>query len=261
MAIISVDGIIAGAKPPISIYKPSLAAKAAATFASLWVGAGSPVAGAKQGSLAGAIPTKDTTGAIQFTNPTAPNLLYLISMVLMSTAIGGFSLYDRLWHNSLINTTIATEQVFNGSALTRYTDGVGVDIWLECYTNSGSTGVTLTVKYYNTLNVLKTTTVSVPASMVANQMIRVPLLAGDFLKSVYSCQLSATTGTAGDWGITVLKKIADIPVMLANSGPPHQDFAALGMPEIETDACLAFMVLASGTATGTIYGNLSMSEG
>lgn len=263
MAITSLDGLIAANNQLLSFGKASATAKAAGSFHSLWTAAGLPTAGAAAGSAAGVACTSATTGAMPFVNPTGGALTYLSKISNTMQTIGTLILYDRLVHTSALSGTVATAQTVNSAALTRQTSGVGVQLFLEWYTATGSTGVNVTASYTNSDGTAGRTTVStaIVASPVAGMILPLPLQAGDLgVRSVQSVTLSATTGTAGNFGITLVKRIAEIPVSLANTGVVLDPFA-LGMPKIDDNACLAFMELVSTTSTGFITGTINLAQG
>lgn len=253
----SMDKIVNGlaAAPVIPVYKNSQTTKGIGLFHSLWTVNGFPAAGAAAGSVNGAIPTKATTGALNFVDAAGGENTFLAQLSLQSSVIGTFIVYDRLWHNSALNGTLATAQTFTQPALTRHTDGIGVEIWLEWYTATGSTAVTATISYTNSDNVAgRSATCAIAASPVAGQMMLASLQTGDKgVKSVQSVTLSATTGTAGNFGVTLVKRKAHCALNSANIASV-QDFAMLGLPEVQDNACLAFSVHCTTTNTGQMAG-------
>lgn len=263
MAITTLDGLIAANNQLLSFGKASATAKAAGSFHSLWLAAGLPTAGAAAGTASGVAPTSSTTGAIRFVNPTGGALTYLTKVSDTQQTIGTLILYDRLVHTSALSGTVATAQTVNSAALTRSTSGENVQLFLEWYTATGSTAVNVTASYTNSDGVSGRTTVStgIVASPVAGMMLPLPLQAGDQgVRSVQTVTLSATTGTAGNFGITLVKRIAEMPISVANTGLVLDPFA-LGMPIIEDNACLALMELVSTTSTGFITGTINLAQG
>ena len=248
------------AAPIIPISKLSATSKGAGLFHSLWTVGGFPAAGSAAGSVNGVIPTKATIGALNFNAAGASEDTFLAQLSLVGSTAGTFFMYDRLWHNSALNGTLNTAQAFTQPALTRHTDGVGVEIWLEWYAVTGSTAVTATVSYTNSDGVSgRSGTCSIAASPVVGQMIPVALQAGDKgVSSVQSVTLSATTGTAGNFGVTLLKKKAIASVPGPNIAQPPQDFATLGLPEVQDNACLSIGVQCTATNTGIMSGLASI---
>ena len=72
-------------------------------------------------------------------------------------------------------------------------------------------------------------------------------------------QASVSSGTAGDIGITLMRRLAIIPIATANVAQALDAFA-LGLPEVYDDACLALMVQCSTTSTGVYLGSISLPD-
>ncbi len=266
MSITTLDGIIGGVDQLRSYGKASSTAKAAGTFQSLWLTAGQPTSGTAPAVATMAIPTNATTGAFYFTNPTSPALTYMSKVSLTASTIGTMIIYDRVGHSGILNGTLTTAQAVNGSTIDRnYTGVLGEDVemFVEWYTATGATASNITVSYTNEQGVSGRTTVSTAfqATPVVGQMLPLPLASGDRgVQSVQSVTLSASTGTAGAFGITLVKRIAEIPITIANGGVVLDPFA-LGMPQIKDNACIAMMVLCSTTSTGYITGTINLVQG
>ena len=262
MAITSLDQLLAASNQLKSFGKVSMTAKAAGTFQSLWTAAGLPAAGANPASLAMVIPTSATAGALPFVNP-ATGLSYISKISSSQQTIGTLILYDRIAHSSGLNGTLTTAQAVNGAALTRHTTGEDVELFLEVYTATGATASNVTISYTNSAGVAGRTTpaVAMQVTPVVGQMLPIPLQAGDTgIRSVQSVTLSASTATAGNFGITLVKRIAEIPITVAGTGVVLDPFA-LGFPQIANDACLSFMVVTSTTSTGFITGTINIAQG
>jgi hypothetical protein len=251
--------IAAGVQFPI--IKNSLTSKGAGFYHSLWKAVGYPIAGSNPGTAAGSIPNRSTAGAIPFSD--AGSLQnYLSRVSLTSTIYCSLILADRVWACSTLNGTLTTAQTIGSPALTRYTDGIGLQLFVEWYTATGSTGTTLTVTYTNQAGTTgRTTSVAFPASPVAGQMLFVPLAAGDTgILSVQSAQLTATTGTAGDFGLTLVKPISMVGVSSANLANTLGAYDT-GFVKIDNNACLYLYELCSSTITGNVAGDLVLARG
>ena len=262
MAITSLDQLLAAKNQLKSFGKVSMTAKAAGTFQSLWTAAGLPAAGANPASLAMVIPTMATAGALPFVNPET-GLSYISKISSSQQTIGTLILYDRIAHSSGLNGTLTTAQAVNGAALTRHTTGEDVELFLEVYTATGATASSVTISYTNSAGVAGRTTpaVAMQVTPVVGQMLPIPLQAGDAgIRSVQSVTLSASTATAGNFGITLVKRIAEIPITVAGTGVVLDPFA-LGFPKIENNACLSMMVATSTTSTGFITGTINIAQG
>lgn len=151
---------------------------------------------------------------------------------LLNTSVGGSMpglVIDRLSHNGGLVGNVNTLQdstsnptAFPTAALTRYTDGIGVMLAVHIYTSLGATDSVLTVNYTNTANAAKVGTAIFTGTPQTHNFILVGLAAGDLgVKSVQSVQLSASTGTAGNFGVVLFKPIAIIPPGEANI-PPNE---------------------------------------
>lgn len=263
MAITTRDGLIAalaGAQR-LPFRKASASAEGAGTWHSLWAVAGTPGAGAAAGSVNGAIPSKATTGALPFTNPLATG--YAGRLSAQGATVGTLIVYDRLWHNSALVGNVTTLQSFTAPSLTRETTGLGVELWGEVYGAMGATGSVFTAIYTNDAGTgSRSATYTQPANALSvGQMVPFSLQAGDFgVRSVQSLQLGTSTGTAGNFGLTLLKRIAEIPITAAGVGGVL-DAIGLALPIIPADACLALMVMCSATSTGELQGRFDLIDG
>lgn len=263
MAITSLDGLIAAADQLKSFGKASMTAKAAGTFQSLWTAGGLPTTGIAPVATTVVVPTNATAGALTYVNPTGGALTYMSKWSNTQQTIGTLIIYDRLAHSALLNGTLATAQTVGGTAITRYTTGDDVELFLECYTATGATQVNVTCSYTNQAGTAGRTSVSTPfwASPVAGQMLPIPLQSGDTgVRSVESVTLSATTGTAGSFGVTLVKRLGESPVTIAGAGLVQDPFMC-GLPQIQDSACLSFMVVTSTTSTGFLTGTINLSQG
>lgn len=265
MAFTTMDGIAVALPGQVKRYwKAQQTSKGAGIMHSMWKAAGNPAAGSNPGSLNGVVPTDATTGAFAFVNPAGGVDTYLAMLDGIASTVGTIIVYDRLWACSTASGTNTGSNAVTFPGLTRSTNGADVEIWIEVYTPTGATPQTLTVTYTDQDgNAGQSGTVTLTATTVAGQMIGpVALAAGDTgARAVSAFQLGGSTGTAGDYGLTMLKRLASIPIAIANVAGPIKDWLALGGVEIEDDACLALMVDCSTTNTGNLFGQLSLIQG
>lgn len=258
----------------IVIDKASIASQTASTHISLWRATGQPGQGAIPAAAANC--THLTTGAIGFTQQTAPATSYgaylEISAAGSSTTV---EIHDRLVHMGGLSGTVTTAQTvgidLNGITAdnmvarrgeSNYSD---VQWWLEWYTATGATAVTATVAV--TYNDGTTGTLSValaatrPASFMTPLNGLIPAAgAGKFIRAVTSVTLSATTGTAGSFGVTATRQ------RMTLSGPQGSykytaDWAALGLPEIYNGSCLFIIVMNASTSSGILRGGGKIAHG
>lgn len=231
-------------------------------YASLWTPAGAPGTGAAPTSAV--VPTKATAGAFPFTNPGAGQKAYLAGLEGQGGSGASIIFYDRLSHQGGLSGTVTTAQTTNlpTAALTRGdTTGAGVEAWLEWYTATGSTGVTATISYTAQDGTAgRSGTVTLPASVPAGRMYPMTLQAGDTgVRSVESVTLSASTGTAGNFGVTLLRRL-DSGYIAGPGGAFSKGPLDTRLSEIPADACIAMMNLGLGT-NGTWMGTIDIGIG
>jgi hypothetical protein len=151
--------------------------------------------------------------------------------------------------------------------VSRYTgtEAAGNRIFLEIYSVVGTTPTTVTASYTNENGVSGRTTQAVTfggsGKREVGRMIYLPFQAGDFgARSVQSVTVLATTGTAGDFGVTIVRPITP---MLSSSIMFTQEYLTQLPPtkELKSDACLFLMANLIVTSSGpNIYAMLSMIE-
>ena len=141
-----------------------------------------------------------------------------------------------------------------------------MQIALTIYTQIGTTAVTVTASYTNSAGTSGRTTQAVviggTAYREAGRVILLPLQSGDTgARAVASVTISATTGTAGAFGVTLVKVIAGY--VLDRPGG-QQRFNVLDgqgglIRDIEAGPCLSWYY-SSNTVSTTFSGNLHFSE-
>lgn len=229
----------------------------------LWITA--PDAGATPTTAA--VPDRATTGAIGQRNPAAD--LKLIAAKIASAGIGTYMLVDRLSHQGGLSGTVTTAQTTNlpTAALTRYTSGVGVMMALQIYTQIGATGTTVTCSYTNQAGTNGRTSQATDFGAASfrelNRLIIMPLQEGDTgVRSVESVTVLATTGTAGNFGVTLFR-----PILLMSTPVSGQLFEWDGLlnlggqtPDIVDNACLSLLAMPATTTSGIVQGQLRFAE-
>ena len=194
------------------------------------------------------------------------NTLYLCAADVVGSSVGSLLICDRLVeYGGLVGNSTSTQSVSSVTLPTRAGTGVGCELWLEVYTALGSTAsATVTASYTNSAGTSgRTATLvgGIPASIPANRCMRFALQDGDVgVQSVQSVTLGTSTGTAGNFGLTIRRPIQYMPMQAANV-LAVLGYAETGLPVIPTDACLEFLVLASTTSTGIINGMLCIAQG
>ena len=242
--------------------------------ASLWTYSGQPSHGttgdiAASGTV-GSIPTNTTDGALKQRNAPTGKEKWLVSASISGHVAGTFILYDRLYHNHNLSGTSAVEQTVQGDpaspALTRYTDGVGNFAFAEIYTIVGTTARTITMSYTNQAGTANQTSVATNFGATnfreVTRVIFLPLASGDTgVRAVKSVTLSASTGTVGNFGVTIGHPIAYIHCSVAGTSG-WRDFATglPGLKKIHSNAHLALLWVGNSTTVPDVFGNLTFVE-
>lgn len=248
--------------------KASLANAAAGFVFSLWRATGTPGQGA--------IPTTAATcvnglqGSMGFTNQTLPvTSYYAWQTVTGGNATANVEIHDRLAHMGGLSGIVTTAQgalslITNDPGADRRGDANYSDIqwWLEWYTDTGATASNATVNVtYDDASTGNLAVIAVGGTVRAGRML--PLISavpGRFILSVNSVTLSASTGTAGNFGITATRPRTAVSTLLANK-TENYDWAQLGLPEIPNNSCLQMVMLCSTTSTGTVRGQGKIAHG
>lgn len=252
----------------IVIDKASQGNAAAGQFFSMWTVGGVPSAGANPTTAA--VPTNATVGAIGFANQTAPATSYLAWLAAAPSVAGAaIEIHDRLAHMGGLSGTVTTAQ----GALSLITTDPGADRrgdanysdvqwWLEIYTDLGATGVNATVNVtYDDASTGNLSAIALGATPRRARMYPlISAVAGRFIRAVNSVTLSATTGTAGNFGITATRQRTVISTFVANK-PENFDWALLGLPNISNDSCLQLVVICATTSTGSIRAQGKIAHG
>lgn len=260
----------------IIIDKASIANAATGQFHSLWRATGQPGQGAIPTSTA--VCDNALTGALQFTQQVAPATSYLtIFEGLCSNAGSTIEIHDRLAHMGGLVGNVATAQTVNLDLSTllassnlddrkgdaNYSD---VQWWLEWYTDTGASVVNATAAVtYNDGSTGNLTAISLAATRRASFMqplnYLIPAAAsGKYIRAVTGVTLSATTGTAGNFGVTATRYRCAMYKPIANVRFT-QDWAGLGIPEISNASCLFAVQIAGTTSTGSVRATGKIAHG
>lgn len=203
------------------------------------------------------VPTSATAGALGQLNPSSGQLS-ILGARFSALNPGVYLVCDRLSHQGGLAGNSAAAQTTNlpTAALTRYTDGVGVMIGLTIYTQIGTTASSVTCSYTNTVPTSGRTSLAVVIGGTGfrevPRMVLLPLASGDVgCTAVASVTLSASTLTAGNFGVTLFKPIYAIHVTegsgVLSAGGFISGNTGGGVPVIQDNACLFLMCLMMGT--------------
>lgn len=268
MAITTVDGALAGMRPPEHFLKGGGTMEAAGVMHSLFYTSGRPgAAAAPSPGLNGAALTS-YAGQVPFTNPGSGNS-YLARFEGASTAAGTLLLCDRLWHNSGYTVTTTTAQNTTHPGIPArdqngLTDGDDVMLGIEVSTatTNGSAITNMTASYTDADgNAGNTATISsFPATAAAGTFVPFRLAAGGFgVRSVQSLTLgtSLVTGTVHLVQYRVLSMI-NCPV--ANVGQAA-DALTSGFVRLYDNTVPFLLWLPSATTAVTVTGQIIVSQG
>jgi hypothetical protein len=259
----------------IVIDKGNLANQVAGRYSSLWRATGQPAQAAIPGTTA-AIPTRATLGAMGFANQTAPVASYIAWLwAACSNSAMTLEIHDRVAHvgGAVLNvitsqTAIAIDVSTLALAAARRGDANYSDLrwWLEVYTDGGATASNATINVtYDDATTGNLTVLAVGGTIRAGHMFELtPLIPvaqqGKFIRGINSVILSASTGTAGNFGFTCTRPRTLLPLPQLNKAEAA-DWAILGLPEVANDACLQVVMLPSTTSTGTVRGGGKIAHG
>ncbi len=279
MTINTLDGIfnaLANNSSRVVLDKASIANAAAGQFHSLWRATGQPGQGAIPTTAA--VCQDQLIGCMNFAQQVDPSTSYLgyFEAVCSNSAVT-LEIHDRLMHLGGLNGTLATAQaasvdlsanLANSNLAARIGDPNYSDVqwWLEWYTDTGATATTVTVNVtYNDGTTGNLTAASLTATRRASFLLPlnglIPAAAsGKYIRAVNTVQLTATTGTAGNLGVTATRPRASLGCPVANI-KWSADWASLPVSETPNDSCLFVIQIAGATSTGTVRGGGKIAHG
>jgi hypothetical protein len=274
MAISTIEGVIAGVKPPIYVWKNSAAQEAIGVNHSLFYSAGLPgAATAPTSALAG---DALTSYAGQIPMPSFSNNTHLLKFSCMAGAAAGiFYLADRLWHNATIVSSTTTGQTINSTAWpardangSTNGDGVLVGIEVSTATTNGAAITNTTLTYTNSSNTgSRTATIpstlpggGFPATAVAGTFVPFVLQAGDVgVRSIQTLTLGTSYGT-GVIHLVAYRVLAVARSPTAGMGM-DMDMAATGFPRLYDNTTPFLFWTAGATALNQIHAQVVVAQG
>lgn len=279
MAITNMDQFInsmANNSSRLIIDKFSIVNAVAGGYHSLWRASGQPGAGAVP--TAAAVVDNTTLGALQFTQQTSPATSYLgILECISPTANVTLEIHDRLMHMGGLVGNVTTAQTVNVDVFAnigtsnldaRKGDANYSDIqwWLEWYADTGATASNATINVtYNNGTSGNLSVIAVGGTLRASRMLNlnhlIPLAdSGKFIRDVNTVTLSASTGTAGNFGITATRYRGTVYMPTANARYTST-YTELAATEIFNSSCLFAIMIAGTTSTGNIRGTGKIIHG
>lgn len=267
MAISTADGLVAAlaAAQRFVLQKASITS-VANFYYSLWSTAGTPGAGtlAIGNTTSGVIPTDATAGAPVINAFTGANTGYLLTFDASLAVAGVLSVYDRLWHAGSFSTAaLATTTLSGQPTLSRVpnSDYSQLELWLEVNAAGGATATTVTVSYQDGNNTTQTATLDSNLSSIPTlRMLPFRLANSTGIQKVNSVTVGGATGTC-TFNLVIQRNIVDHTTVSPNVGRPKKNPFDTGMPVLYADSCLAAMVLATATTTGTLFAEGAIGNG
>lgn len=234
-------------------------------YVSLWKVAGRPSIGLTPTTPV--VHNNTNAGAIGFTQQTAPATSYLgIVEYHCSQLNSNFMLYDRLMSRASLNGTLTTAQAVDidldlNLATSNLADRIGrtdyteVTWFIECYTNTGATGVNATVNVTYHDSTSGNIVVPYGATTLLGQMYPlnpyIPQASmGKGIMRVNTVQLSATTGTAGNFGVTAM--VEKISFGTSTTMYNTRNWLQTNLKEIKNNSCMVPVVILPTTSTGIV---------
>ena len=266
MAITTLDGVIAGMRPPMILSKAITATLVAGRPASLWSLAGSPGAGGFDTTLNGVVLSSSSAlvnGQIPHYDPASGNA-YLARLQAAATQAGTLLLLDRLWHNGgyTITSTAAQNSTTptwpsrcptSGLDDTPETTGLGVLLAVEVSAATGAGTPTITISYTNQAGTASRTATNILATVASSAIgatYFIGLQAGDTgVRSVQSLTLSATW-TSGTINLVAYRLLATLELP-GDLMPNAIDAITGGLPRLY-NGVVPWLVFVPNTTTATL---------
>lgn len=255
------------------INKASVANQVSGAYSSLWRASGVPAAPGIPGaadfcyrSTSGSLPLIDPSGADVFGS-------YYLAEACLTPSAGGITveIHDRLAHCGGLSGIVTTAQTVGIDASSPLIaerigrpDFRGLSWWTEHYADTGSTAVSATLAGTTNLgNSLLYAFAPFAATTRAGRLVRIinpgQVVAPEGIKSISTLTLNATSGTAGNFGVTLTRRLCSLRLDIA-SVPKDFTLDDIGV-KFHPDSCLMMMVYCNTTATGSLVGSIKAAEG
>lgn len=262
-------------QPFAKITTPGNMSGGSASWFSWWLGTGLPAAGSIPGAAATC--NSATVGALGQTDAAVEQRIWLDAMTVSSAnglhAQGAIMFYDRLCHMGGLDGTGIIGQSVSTPAVPRYTPSTDrLCAAVEIYTAIGVTPQPLTVSYTNDAGTPGQTSSAIMfggsnTRQSPSVFIPISLASGDVgFSSVETLSLGGSTGTVGNFGVTIYKPLLIVPFhTFTEDQHKFEAVQRLGalMPLVLPGACIAACILAnapSGAISLTHCGQLNFFE-
>lgn len=271
MAITTIDGVVAGFKPPQPIIKTGITTAAVGGMRgyTLWYAAGSP--GASTATAVGVngeavTPALGSVGGrIRRTNPVSGNA-YLGRLSFSASTAGTLWLVDRVWQNSGLSTTLTTAQAITPATLPAR-DGAGTSnganilaaVEWSATGGAGTPAVTLTYTDQDGNAGASGTLTGVTTPPVGTFEL-FTLAAGDTGVRAPTSFIQSATRTSGTMHLVLFRVLAQVEVTSANIGNAV-DALTSGLPRIYDDSVLQLVWFPSATTATNFNGTYIETQG
>ena len=271
MAINSLDGIIAGVKPPQFFTKSGSNTTVTGKPYSFWGVAGIPGAGSYDSTLSGVALSSTSglvNGQIPYYNASSGKQMYLARAVGITSSSGIMFICDRLWHSGGLTITSTSAQTVNSATWPARdnngtTNGEGILIGVEASTTLGAATPTFTMTYTNSAGTgsrTATNQTATSSAATAGNFFMMSLQAGDIgVRSIQSFQLSASY-VSGTINLVAYRVLAVLEQPVSNLGVAVDPVTG-GMVKLY-DGTVPFIIqLPGGAANVRVAGQLIYTEG
>lgn len=271
MAINSLDGVIAGVKPPQFFAKATSNTASTGKPYSFWGTAGIPGAGSYDTTLSGVALSSTSSlvnGQIPYYDAASGKQMYLARAVGLGSTIGIMLICDRLWHSGGLTITSTSAQTVNSATWPARdnngtTLGEGVLIGVEVSATVGAATPTFTMTYTNSAGTGSRTATNQTATTSAAQagnFFFMSLQAGDLgVRSIESFQLSASY-ISGTINLVAYRVLAVLEQPISNLGVSVDPLTG-GMVKLY-NGTVPFILYISGSSTNfRTMGQLIYAEG
>lgn len=267
MAITTLDGALAGMKPPVAYAKALSGTLVAGRPFTPFYTAGVP--GAAAANSAGLSGAALTSYAGQIPIPAASNNTYLSRFSGISSAQGGvLMLCDRLWHNSGFVVTTTTAQTINSVTLPARdsngaTSGVGVYLGMEVSTVTGAGASVISASYTNSAGTAGRASAAIDAyaaTSAVGTFYRMGLAAGDVGVQSVQTFTSSVSMTSGVVHLVLYRPLAYLE--LGAAGLPNAvDVLTSGMPWLYDTSVPFLIYIPQTTTTSALTGQVVYTQG
>lgn len=269
MAISTLDGVIAGRRPPNIFAKQATPTLVIGRQHSTFYLAGAPGAAvAPTPGLSGAALTS-YAGQIPFPAAVGGQSIYLGRFSgAASGGAGVLMLCDRLWHNSGFVVTTTTAQTINSVAfpardINASTNGAGVYIGLEVTTATGAGASVLSMSYTNQAGTAGKTSAPINAYVASSAIgafYQMGLAAGDTGVRSVQTFTSSVSMTSGAVSLVAYRPLAWLE--LSAAAVPNAIDAVTGSLPLVHDGTVPFLLWIPATTTASILsGSVTFAQG